>query len=141
MAKSQSMNVGVPILEPLAGPPNTQWSRSNSPTSEPNSPGRGLRPGSPKWRGSPDVDKEPLFPPPPGRVMVQELTEQSKLAREAAFELLLARAPQQAAAQQAGSRIVTVWICWIHLLDFVTVHVSNMFYGVFLCYLIPCFGG
>jgi hypothetical protein len=68
-----------------------------------------------------------------------EVTDQ--FSETADRPVLLIEAPQQAAAQQAGSRIVTVWICWIHLLDFVTVHVSNMFYGVFLCYLIPCFGG
>ena len=53
---------------------------------------------SPKPRRGSPTDQEPLFAAPPGRVMVDELTEQSKLAREAAFELLLARAPLQAAA-------------------------------------------
>ena len=95
-AARKRMNVGVPILTTLSGPPDTPFSRPTSPNSEIHSPHQVSRPGSPKRPETPK--REPLFPAPPGRVMIDELTEQSKLAREAAFELLLARAPLTAAA-------------------------------------------
>ena len=95
------MNVGVPILNPLSGPPDTPWSRTNSPT-----PSEGDSRG-PSRSGSP---KPPLFHAPPGRAMVDELTEQSKLAREAAFELLLARSPHQAAQLDQRHEAATTFV-------------------------------
>ena len=83
------MNVGVPILDPLSGPPGSPFTAS--PSSTPNT----SRPGSPKLALR-STSPEPLFHAPAGRVMVQELSEHTKLAREAAFELLQARAPKSA---------------------------------------------
>ena len=88
-----AMNVGIPILDHLTAPPESPFSRSASPASDIQSP-RHSRPGSPYANRPADVDFSVLD----DRNMVEELTTNSRLAREAAFELLLARDPMQAAA-------------------------------------------
>ena len=90
------MNVGVPILDAFNAPPGSPFSRPSSPSSDGSSPPRHR-----EGRASPPPLKEPLFRAPAGRGMVDELTEKRRLAREAAFELLLARSPKQAAALDA----------------------------------------